>query len=295
KDNKEAEEKFKDISEAYDVLKDTEKRQKFDNLGSSYNRFRQSGGTSQDFNWSDWFSQQQAQRGQKYRTMGDFFSQGGGLSDFFEKIFGGGAAAGGAGFGQEFSGTRPGAGYRQQTGFNYPPRKGENYESEVEISLEEAYRGTSRMIEINSHRLEVKFRPGITDGQIMKISGKGMPGAGGGKRGDLLIRVKVRPHKRVERRGDDLYVDAEIDLYKMILGGQSTLSTFGGRLKFNITPESQPGKVMKLSGQGMPHYNDPSKKGDLYVKLGVRLPKNLTDEEKELFKKLKDIRDSRKN
>jgi curved DNA-binding protein len=286
KNDKESEEKFKDISEAYDVLRDPEKRRKYDNLGSSYNRFRQSGGSSQDFNWSDWFSQQKRGAGakQQYRTMGDFINDsGGGLSDFFEKIFGGGFGGGG------FGGAEPG-GFRQQQGFNYPPRKGENYETEVELSLEEAYHGASRLLQINSDRLEVKFRAGIADGQLMKISGKGMPGAGGGRKGDLIIHVRIRPHKRVERRGDDLYVNAEIDLYKMILGGSSAIQSFGGKLKFNIPPESQPGKVLKLSGQGMPHYNNPDKKGDLYIKLGVKLPENLSDEEKELVRKLRDLR-----
>lgn len=280
------EDKFKELSEAYEVLKDPEKRKKYDNLGSSFNRYRQQGGSSDDFSWSDWYersggSQQRSKR-DNYQTVGDFFNSGGGLSDFFERIFGG------------MSGQK--SGFNQSRGFNLTAQNGEDISSEVEITLEEAFSGTSRFLQINDgKKLEVKFKPGIVDGQILKISKKGGAGKHGGENGDLIITIKVLPNAKVERKGNDLYADANIDLYTMILGGTSKISTFGGTLKINIPETSPLGKVLKLKGQGMPKYGSSSdERGDLYIKLLPKLPKSLSEEEKELFAKLKSMKSSKK-
>ena len=271
--NKELESKFKDLNEAYEVLKDPEKRKKYDTLGSSWNNFRQTGGREADFNWSEWASQPRASSRRRasdsYTNFGDVFS-GGGVSEFFEKIFG--------------------SGFSQKAGFQPTPKKGEDFQTEVEISLEEAFKGTSRLLSINDKKIELNIKPGITDSQILKISEKGMPGKNGGKNGDLLIKIIISPHKRVQRKDDDLYVEVTIDLYKAILGGTTKISTFGDTIKLNIPPESQPGKVLRLNGQGMPHYSNPSTRGDLYINLNVKLPKNLSDKEKEIFKELDNLR-----
>lgn len=276
KDNPDAENKFKDISEAYEVLKDDDKRSKYDNLGSTYNRHRQSGGQNNDFNWSDWFDQSQRSRGKRsYQTVGDFFSQGGGLSDFFERIFGSGFAS---------------KGFSNQGGFRRTPMRGEDLQAEVDISLEEAFKGTQRKITINSETIELKIKPGIKDGQELKISNRGADGKSGGKRGDLLLKINVKEHKNVKRDEDDLYVETEIDMFSAILGGQSKINTFGGKLKLNIPEGTQPDKTLKLKGQGMPIYNDNNRRGDLYITLKVKLPLNLTDKEKELLDELKKLR-----
>ncbi len=270
-----AEKRFKEISEAYEVLKDPEKRSKYDNLGSSYSNFRSRGGTSSDFNWQDWFSKTRGGAGAGRRTgktFGDIFDSGE-LSDFFKNIFGGMAG-----------------GFSQGTGFNYPPQRGENLEAEVELSIKEVYTGTTKLIQVNGDKIEVRFKPGIKDGQTLKISGKGNPGAHGGNRGDLLIKVKVADNPRITRKDDDLHVEVTIDLFKAILGGTTTISSFGGRIKIEIPPESQPGKVLKLKGQGMPNYNNPDQKGDLFIKLQVKLPTNLSEDEKKLFKELEQLR-----
>lgn len=260
--NKQAEEKFKEINEAYEVLSDPEKRSKYDNLGSSWNNFRQSGGQQEDFNWNDWFSSQQGRRTSK-RGFSNFqeFS-GRGFSDFFEKIFGG------------FGNFRTNV--KQESQVITP-----HYE--LEISLEEAFHGCSRILVVEGKKIELKIRAGIRDGQILKIPGKTI---NNNEIEDLLIKIKITPHKKVTRKGNDLYVEVPVDLYKAILGGTSKLQTFGGTISFNIPPETQPGKILKLKGQGMPDYNNPQIRGDLYVTLQVKLPKNLSPREKELFTEL---------
>jgi curved DNA-binding protein len=276
-----AEKKFKDISEAYQVLKDPEKRKKYDTLGSSWNRHRQTGGNASDFNWDNYRSR--SGRGGFNQTVGDVFS-GGGLSDFFEKIFGG---ASGAFSGQAGAGGR----YKTSTGFN-KPEKGNDYKTEIELDLEDVAKGTQKILNVNGEKIEVKFKAGITDGTTLKISGKGLPGKNGGPNGNLLITVKVKEHNLFERKGNDLYLDTYVDLFSALLGGTAKVTTLQGTLEIKIPPESQSGRKLKLKGQGLPNYSDNRKKGDLYIKLLIKIPVNLSDKEKELFKELKEIRES---
>ncbi len=265
--------KFKEISEAYEALKDPVKRSKYDRLGMNWNHFRQSGGRSTDFDWSDWTSGSKSGHGASgaYSNFGDSFSgSGGNMSDFFEKIFGGG-------FGKQTKNPKP------------APKKGDDYETHVELTLEEAFKGVSRILNINGEKIDIKFKPGICEGQTLKITGKGIKGSYGGANGDLIIKVKLLPNDKVKRKDDDLYFDAFIGLYKAVLGGSHTISTFGGNIKIKIPPETQQGKTLKLSGQGMPNYANPAKRGDLYVVINVKIPTNLSQKEIELFKELKDI------
>ncbi len=268
--NKAAEDKFKEINEAYEVLGDAEKRKKYDNLGSSWNRYRQTGGNTEDFDWSQWTSRRPQGRrktSDTFSNIGDIFGQG--ASDFFENIFGG---------------------FTKKTGFQQPPRRGEDIETELEISLEEAFRGTQKQFIVENQKIELNIKPGINDGQVLKISGKGRPGKTGGINGDILIKIKITPHKRVQREGNDLHLEVTIDLYKAILGGNSTLKTFGDTVKLNIPPESQHGSILKIKGQGMPIYSNPTQRGDLFIKLNIKIPKNLTQKEIELFKELEAMR-----
>ena len=148
-------------------------------------------------------------------------------------------------------------------------------------------------LNIDKQKIEVKIRQGIVDDQILKVTGKGYPGSNGGQKGDLILRVKIKKHKRVERDGNDLYIELPVDLYKAILGGETIVSTFGGKLNLKIPKECRQGKTVKLRGQGMQNYNTSAKKGDLYVTFNVQLPKNLTDKEIELFTELQKLRQSK--
>ena len=266
-----AEAKFKDISEAYNVLGNAENRKKYDTLGSSYSNFRTQGGNPNDFQWANWFYENP---NDAYRTTStrnrtsDFFnSTGSGVSDFFEKIFG--AAAG------RKTRTRT--------------TKGKDFQTQVEISLEDAYYGTIRILNTNTDRMEIKFKPGIADGQVQKIPGKGYPSPNGGKNGDMLITVKIEKNNLYRREGNDLYLNVDIDLYTAVLGDKITIKTFFGTFNVTVQPETQNGKTLKLTGQGMPIYNSQGK-GDLYIILNVIIPKNLSSKEIELFKQLRTLK-----
>ena len=271
KGDKNAENKFKELSEAYEVLKDSEKRKKYDSLGSSWNRFQQTGGNAQDFDWSNWFAQSQARNRRRTGGFGDIFDSGG-VSDFFEKIFGGGFA--------------------QRSSFRQTPKKGIDTTVDVEITLSEAFNGTQRIIQLNNESIDLKIKPGISDGQTLKITGKGQSGKHGGSSGDLIIKVLIKPHSKVQRTGDDLHIEMPVDLYKAILGSTSKLKTFGGTINVKIPPETENGTILKLKGQGIPKYSNPNERGDLYIKILITTPKNLSDEEKDLFVKLSKLRKS---
>ena len=158
------------------------------------------------------------------------------------------------------------------------------------ITLLEAYEGSKRTFEIHNEKLRITIKKGAYDGQQLKIKGKGQSGAQGGKRGDLYIILKVQADPRFERRGDNLLYNASVDLYTAILGGKIEVPTFTGTLKITVPKGSETGKTLRLKGKGMPKYNKPTTHGDLLVKLNVDLPKTLTKEEEELFKKLQDLR-----
>ncbi|MBC5991674.1 DnaJ C-terminal domain-containing protein [Pontibacter cellulosilyticus] len=262
-----AENKFKDISEAYEVLGDKDKRAQYDQLGANWRQFQQGGGPA----------------GGSYQSYGGGFSQqdindmfggsggGGGFSDFFQQFFGGGG-----GFGQA-------AGGRTRT------HRGQDYQAEMEITLEEAYSGTSRLINTDQQQLRITTKPGVADGQTLRIKGKGGPAAGGGQSGDLYIKVLIRPHPKFDRKGDDLYTDLNLDMYTAILGGETHVNTMSGTIKLKIPAGTQNGKTLRLRGKGMPHYGKPDQHGDLYVKINVMLPTQLNNEERNLLEKLRDM------
>jgi len=275
--DKAAEERFKDINEAYEVLSDPEKRGKYDQLGSSWQQWQHTGRDPSGFDWSQWFSAAQPGGGRvEYRDLGDLGDLFGGrdFSDFFQAIFGGTGA------------PRTGrAGARQVRS-----RRGQDYTQPVEITLEEAFQGTTRMIQKDGRRLEVKIPPGVRTGSKVRVAGEGSPGMAGGASGDLYLEVAILPHSVFEREGDDLRCEVPISLYTVVLGGEAKVPTPGGDVLLKIPPGTQGGRTFRLRGKGMPNLRYPKKRGDLYARLQVRVPQKLSQREQELFRELASLR-----
>lgn len=275
--DKAAEERFKDINEAYEVLSDPEKRRKYDQLGSSWQQWQRMGRDPSGFDWSQWSSGAQPGGTRvEYRDLGDLgdlFGRGG-FSDFFQSIFGGMGAPG-----TGWQGTR-------QT----RPRRGRDYTQPVEITLEEAFRGATRMIQKDGRRLEVKIPPGVRTGSKVRVAGEGGPGIGGGTSGDLYLEVKVLPHSVFERDGGDLRCEVPVSLYKAVLGGEVKVPTLSGDVMLKVPPETQGGRTFRLRGKGMPSLRHPQKHGDLYAKIRIQVPQKLSKREKELFRELASLR-----
>jgi curved DNA-binding protein len=279
-DNKEAETRFKEANEAYEVLGDPEKRQKYDRLGANWNAYQSAGRDPSGFDWSQWASA--GPGGQRvnvqYGDINDLFGQSS-FSEFFQSIFGGA------------SGQYSGSGVPFGRGAQYQPRpaRGSNVEHPVEITLEEAFNGTQRVLSMDNRRIEVKIPAGVRTGSKVRVAGEGYPGAAGGSAGDLFLVVQVLPHPTFERKGDDLQTEAAIDLYMAVLGGEVTVPTLTGKATLSIPAGTQPGQTFRLRGQGMPNLREPSQRGNLLVKAQVRLPKQLSERERELFQELANL------
>jgi curved DNA-binding protein len=263
--NKTAEAKFKEINEAYEVLSDKSKREKYDRFGRDWQRYQQSGGAG-GFDWGN------------YSGGAPFGGGGGDFSDFFETLFGGGGGR---------ASSRGGGGFRADG----PP-----VEHEAEITLDEAFTGTQRSLQFSSpngqpRTITVKIPAGVDNGSRVRVAGEGSPGAGGGRRGDLFLIVKVAPHERFERRGDDLETAVQTDLYTMLLGGTVRVPIMGGKtISLNVPAGTPNSKKFRITGQGMPRLRAPETRGDLYVKLEVLLPTSLSTRERELVEELRNIR-----
>ena len=256
-----AEERFKEINEAYEVLGDATKRARYDSLGASYQAWQQRGAPG-GFDWSQWMG---SAPGGVRVEMGDLEGLfGGGFSDFFQAIFGGMAAASAA---------------RASTA-----ARGRDLEQRVGISLEEAFRGTRRQIRRDGRSLEVKIPPGARSGTRVRVTGQGE--AGRGSTGDLYLLIDVADDPRYSRDGDDLHVEARVDVYTAVLGGEVHVPTPAGPVVLKIPPGSQPGRTFRLKGRGMPGLHKPSQKGDLFAHLNVAIPTDLSSEEKALFQQL---------
>jgi len=267
KDSKAAEEKFKLINEANEVLSDPEKRKKYDELGENWEHFDQAGR-----------QQGGGARGQREYYEGEGGNPFGGgnesdFSDFFEQFFSG---AGG--------GRSRGAGPRGNRDF-----KGGDYQTEMEITLEEAYKGTERIIQLPDEKLRITTKPGAYTDQLLRIRGKGDKGSSAQHNGDLFVRIFVSPHPQFTRKGDDLYRDHSIDLYTAVLGGDTIVNTLSGQVKVKIAAGTQNGKAIRIKSKGMPVYGKPDSYGDLYVNLHVQPPEKLTEKQKELFEQLRSL------
>ena len=272
-----AEERFKEVTEAYEVLSDPEKRSKYDRFGREWRRYQQAGAPG-DFDWSAW-SQGAPGPGRAQYTyataedLQDLFGQAG-FSDFFETLFGGGSG-------------RPGGRARSPQ-----PRRGQDLEHPVQVTLAEALHGTNRMLNKDGRRLEVRIPPGVRTGSKVRISGEGVPGSAGGGAGHLYLLVEVLPDARFERRGNDLYTVVDVPVLTAVLGGELRVPTLEGDIQLKVPPETQNGRRFRLSGKGMPKVKDGKGRGDLYVTLNVVLPIGLSPEERQLFEQLRELRGS---
>jgi curved DNA-binding protein len=271
--NKEAENQFKMINEAYEVLGDPEKRKKYDELGANWNRFNQ----GDEYTAGNPFEGFGNAAGNQYYYQGNlddlFGGKTSGFSDFFEAFFGRGASSA---FGRNARQTR-------QSEF-----KGQDYEAELDLTLEEAYHGTSRIIQLDNEKIRIKIKPGAYDGQILRIKGKGAKGSQPSNNGDLLIKIKVLPHPVFERVGNDLKMTHQISLFDAVLGGKTVVETLNGKIKIDIPEGTQNNKILRIKGKGMPVYGKTGEYGDLLIQLQVVIPEKLSPAQKNLFRQLKD-------
>ena len=270
-DNKSAEEKFKDINNAYEVLSDPEKRKKYDQFGDKWQYADQfAGAQGNPFGGASGFRSAGGDNSSyQYVDMSDM----GDLGELLKGFTGGG-----------FGGR----------GRTSRPRQGRDIDTSTEITLEEAYNGTTRLIQDTSgRRIEVKVPAGVKNGQRIKVSGKGEPGMSGGLSGDLYLTVSILEHAVFNLKGNDIHVEVPVPLTDAVLGGETSVPTPKGKnLSLKIPPGTQNGKVFRLAGQGMPEVGRDTR-GDLFAKVKVVLPENLTEHEKELFKQLKEARQKR--
>jgi curved DNA-binding protein len=283
--NQEAEERFKQVAEAYEVLSDPEKRRRYDELGARWREYEQferarRGAEARgepSVSWEDFArAQGPSEAAYQYRTvteedLEDLFGERG-FSDFFESMFG-----------------ASGAGRRVRR--EPRPAAGADLEHPVEVSLAEAYRGTTRQFvlrdpEGRERRIEATIPAGVTNGSRIRLAGQGSPGRAGGPPGDLYLVVSVAPDPRFERQGDDLRTKVTAPLANLLLGGQAHVPTPDGRLlELRIPSGTQDGRVFRLRGQGMPRLNNPERHGDLYAEIHPVLPERLSDQQRELVEK----------
>lgn len=289
-EDEQAEERFKDINEAYEVLSDPEKRSKYDQLGADWERYQRTGGRPGEYDWGQWTTGAPGGGQRVYVQHGtpedleDLFGGGSPFSDFFSQMFGGQAGPRASARARQAGGAAPG-------GFQYEvrPQRGRDYEQEIEISLYEAYHGTQRAFQKNGRRLQVKIPPGARTGTRVRLSGEGGAGTAGGEPGDLYLQVRVAEDPRFEREGDDLYTTVPVELYTAILGGKTPVPTMDGEVMLTIPASTQNGRVFRLRGKGMPHLKEPEKHGDLYAEVDVQLPTDLSPRQQELFEELRSL------
>jgi DnaJ-class molecular chaperone len=307
-----AEERFKDVNEAYEVLSDADKRKLYDRYGEEWQRYKEAGYTgdepqssgrraasNEDF--GSWFT------GNSGGYSSTDFGAAGGHSDFFETLFGS--------FGRGRGGTET------FTRASARPRRGQDIDAEVEVTFDEAFRGTTRRFDIQAEEtcptcggsglvrgticptcdgagyiprmktIEVKIPAGVANGSRIRVAGQGGGGEAGGPNGDVYLIVKVADDKRFTREGDNLRSEVEVPLLTALLGGKAQVTTPTGRVELTIPAETQQGKVFRLRGQGMPKLKSKSgDRGDLLARAIVLLPTNLTDREKELLEEFRSLR-----
>ncbi len=273
--DKVAEDKFKEVNEANEVLSNPDKRKRYDEFGENWEYAEKTGRNRQ---------QQQQGRGQQYNFTADDFADDAHFKDIFDKFFGGSFSGSGGGFEQ---GSPFGGGQRYTTNHT---AHGASYEAELQILLADSFHGVKRILELENQQIAITLKRGIRDGQKIRIPEKGGRGRNGGKNGDLFVTIRLVRDPFIERNGDDLYVTLNVDVYTALLGGKVPLKTFHGVKSINIKEGTDNGSSLRLRSLGMPKYENPHEFGDLYTKINITLPKNLNEEEKSLFKQLAEMR-----
>ena len=270
--DKTAEEKFKEITEANEVLSDTEKRKKYDTLGSNWKQYESSGSGFDNF-YSQYGNKNRGGESFEFSgNLGDLFGSSGGFSDFFENFFGSRSTA---------------SGRRGQSA----QRKGADLEATLYIPLEEAFNGNTKLVSINGKKIKIKIEPGTNDGKKVRLKGLGGTGRQGGEKGDLYLTLKIERHPYFDLDGENLLYDLYIDLYTAMLGGKIKLNTLDGKsINVNIPAGTDSGTTLRLKNLGFRKAENSNSFGDLLVKIKVEIPKNLSTEEKNLIKKLASLR-----
>ncbi|MBZ0098119.1 MAG: J domain-containing protein [Taibaiella sp.] len=263
--NEEAKKKFQQINEANEVLSDAEKRKKYDQYGEHWKHADQ---------MEEARRQQQQQQGSRgfgqgfegYTYSHGDFGDAGGFSDFFEELFG-----------------------RQQRR-SRARYKGEDYRASLQMNLADAYETHKQVLNVNGKGIRITIPAGVEDGQVIKLKGYGGEGINGGPKGDLYITFVINNNTPFRRSGDDLYKNVDLPLYVAVLGGEQIIDTMSGKIKLKVSPETQSGTQVRVKGKGFPKYKKEGEYGDLYITWNVLVPTNLTEQEKELFKQLANIK-----
>jgi len=254
-----AKKKFQEINEANEVLSDPEKRKKYDQYGKDWQhaeQFEQAGQSKRQQR------PQYSSRGQEQFDESDF-------SDFFSTMFGGA---------------------RQQTGRSQTKFKGQDYNAELQLELQDVYTTDKRTLTVKEKNIRLTIPAGVENGQTIKIAGHGAPGINGGPNGDLYITFNISNHSKFKRDGDNLHTSVNLPLYTAVLGGELTMDTLGGKLKLKVPPETQNNTKVKLKGKGFPIYKKEGSFGDLYVTYHIQIPTHLSEKERALFNELSKLR-----
>jgi curved DNA-binding protein len=260
--DKQSEDRFKEINEAYQVLNDAQKRAHYDRVGSAYSNWQQRGGQG-GFDWGRWAGGTPGGTRVEYGDLNDMFGGEGGLfSEFFRTIFGGGMGTAGT-----------------QTSRAVP-----GYQQQVEISLEDAFNGTTLELQADGKRKQVKIPPGVRTGSKVRVAGSGPNGM------DLYLIVQVKENENLERKGNDLYTSAKVSVFTAILGGEAEVETMSGKVKLTIPAGTQPEQVFRVAGRGMPQLKSPDTRGDLFVRLKVEIPRYLSSKQRELLEEASKIK-----
>lgn len=260
--DKEAEQKFKEINEANEVLSNPENRKKYDKYGKDWKHADEFEKAGYDPNQQQYSRQRQANPD----FSGDDFSESD-FSDFFNSMYG-----------------------SRRSSRSKVKYRGADFNAELQLDLTSAYKTHKQSLVVNGKNIRITIPAGVENGQIIKIPGHGGPGANGGPNGDLYITFVIENNSDFKREGNNLYADVDLDLYTAILGGEVLVNTLDGKVKIKVPPETQPGTKVKLKGKGFPVYKKENQFGDLYITYTIKIPTKLSEKEKELFKELSKIR-----
>lgn len=270
--DKVAEDRYLAINEANTVLTHADARAKYDRLSAKW-EFNQSADEADEFEWQEWFfiPGLNGQPPELPAALDELKSKSShdGFSDFYYAIF------------EAVISDEPEP---------EVPQKGEDVTQQLEITLQEVFTGTKRILQVGNRKIEVKIPRGARSGTKIRVRGEGAEGTGGEPNGDLYLEIMVTPDPNFERIGDDLHLELPVNVYSAVLGGEAIVTTLKGKIKLRIPPETQSGKVFRIKGQGLHSLKNPDERGDLYAKVMITVPENLTEEEIELYEELADIR-----